>query len=483
MTGVDLAYLAPLVILGLTALSIMLAISFTRNHLLTLGMAVIGFFGAFIAAVWHIGSPARDIGILLRIDAFASFYTAALCLVGLMVAILAHDYFRDRLHMPEEFYILLVVATTGCITLVSALNFASVFLGLEILSVSLYAMISYTVARERSIEAGVKYLVLAAVSSAFLVFGIALIYSETGSLSITALAAPVGSEHSLIRVVGLGMLLVGAGYKLAVVPFHLWTPDVYEGAPAPATAFVATASKGAMVALLLRLFYELQLPVRGGLYVALAVIAIASMLIGNLLALLQSNVKRILAYSSIAHLGYVLVAFLTTAQMAGASATYYVLAYMATTLGAFGVVSVLSEPDNEAEDLVDYQGLAWKRPALCAVMSAMLLSLAGIPLTAGFIGKFYVVAAGAQVSLWLILGVLVVSSTIGLFYYLRILIAMYSGPPEVSAYETPPLESVLPRLATVAAGATLACLLLIVLWLGVYPGPVFALMQALMFPM
>ncbi len=208
----------------------------------------------------------------------------------------------------------------------------------------------------------------------------------------------------------------------------MWTPDVYEGAPAPVTAFIATVSKGAMFAVLFRYLTPSNVQVETPLFIVFSLIAIASMFVGNLLALLQTNVKRILAYSSIAHMGYLLVAFLASGTTAIAAVSYYLVAYFVTTLGAFGVIIVLSNSDEDADRLEEYRGLAWQRPWLAGVFTAMLLSLAGIPLTAGFVGKFYVMAAGIGSALWLLVTMLVINSAIGLFYYLRIIIVIFSAP-------------------------------------------------------
>ena len=219
---------------------------------------------------------------------------------------------------------------------------------------------------------------------------------------------------SLLALAGLAMILVGVGFKLALAPFHMWTPDVYQGAPAPATAFLATVSKGAVFAVLLRYFAALGAAESGSLRAVLTLIAILSMFVGNLLALMQANVKRILAYSSIAHSGYLLVALLAARAYAPLAASYYLLAYFVTTLGAWGVVAALSTQEGDADSLEDYRGLAWRRPWLGGALTAMLLSLAGIPLTAGFIGKFYLLTAGVAGRMWLLVIMLVINSAIGL---------------------------------------------------------------------
>jgi NADH-quinone oxidoreductase subunit N len=301
----------------------------------------------------------------------------------------------------------------------------------------------------------------------------ALVYAESGSMAfgnIAGFAAGPGA-HDLMFLAGIMMILVGLGFKLAVVPFHMWTPDVYEGAPAPVTAFIATASKGAVFALMLRYFTRIDIQSHAPLLAIFTIIAIASMFAGNLLALFQTNVKRILAYSSISHLGYLLVTILASGPLAMTAATFYLTAYFITTLGAFAVVTVISEQDRDADRMDDYQGLAWKRPWLAGVFTIMLFSLAGIPVTAGFVSKFYVVAAGAGSELWMVVISMIVNSVIGLFYYLRIIVVIFSSPEKETALRVGHSRS---------GSAVLAVLVILLFWLGVYPGPMIDIIRSVM---
>ena len=305
----------------------------------------------------------------------------------------------------------------------------------------------------------------------------ALIYFQSGTMEFartaTLLAGPV--EFSSTFLVGLMLIMTGVGFKLAVVPFHMWAPDVYQGAPAPVAGFVATVSKGAMVALLLRYFVEIAAFRSEVLWWAVAGIAVLSMFAGNLLALLQNNIKRLLAYSSIAHLGYLLVAFLAAGPLAIEAVTFYLTAYFVTTLGAFGVVSVLSKPGDEAEAMDDYRSLFWNRPWVAGVFTIMLLSLAGIPLTAGFIGKFYVIAAGVDSSLWVLIVLLVVNSVIGLFYYLRVIVVMAAD----GRRDVRPADTAQALQVSYADGLVLAALSGCLFWLGLYPAPLIRLVQTI----
>lgn len=470
MTATDLLAILPIIALGALALALMALNAFARGHRSNLALTLAGLALALLALPLAASAAPRPVGALLIVDQYALFYQGLLIAATLVVAALSYGYLEQPGRAHDKYYILLVLACTGAATLAASNHFVTFLLGLDLLSVALYALVAYLRASERGIEAGIKYLVLAAAATAFLLFGMALIYAELGALAFDALAARGGAPGVLL-LTGLAMMVIGIGFKLAVAPFHMWTPDVYEGAPAPVTAFVATVSKGAMFALLLRFFTLLGLHAYSSLLLALALIAIASMFAGNLLALQQENVKRILAYSSIAHLGYLLVALLAGGELAVPAVTLYLVAYTITTLCAFGVVTALSSQAREADALRDYRGLFWRRPWLAAAFTAALLSLAGIPLTAGFIGKFYVLAAGVGQSLWLLVVSLVASSVIGLVYYLRIVVTMYL-PAEDAALPA----ALAPRSR--AESLVLAGLTLLLVALGAYPSPLIDALQA-----
>jgi len=465
MTIADLTALAPHLILAGTAVVVMLAIAFRRSHRLTVILTLSGFALSAASLPWTACMLPRQVTPLLMIDLYAFFYTGLIVAASFAVALLSYSYLEKQEGHKEEFYLLLIIATLGCSLLAAAAHFASFFLGIELLSVSLYALAAYLRHSDRGVEAGVKYLILAAISSAFILFGMALLYAETGSMEFSNIATGAGS-HGPVYFSGIAMILVGLGFKLAVVPFHMWTPDVYEGAPAPVTAFIATASKGAVFALLFRYFSLINIHSHAGLFALFMLCAAASMFAGNLLALFQNNVKRILAYSSISHLGYLLVTVLASGPLAATAAAFYLTAYFITTLGAFGVVTLLSEKGRDADSLDDYRGLAWKRPGLAAVFTAMLFSLAGIPLTAGFMGKFYVVAAGISSTLWFVVIVMIINSVIGLFYYLRIVVEIFSPLKN---------EQTAAHRLSRSGGTVLATLFTLLLWLGLYPRPLIEL--------
>lgn len=471
MNSTDLFALSPFLVMAATPVVIMLVIAFYRNHFLTVLLSTFGLGLSLAAVVLLFSMPPSRVTPLILVDGYALFFMTLIFGATLLVSLLSYGYLNKQEGNREEFYVLLLTAALGAAVMVSNRHFASFFLGLETLNISLYALIAYLRHRLKAIEAGMKYLILAATSDAFLLFGMALIYAQIGSMDLSQLQllSSVGST-SLIFMAGLGMLIVGIGFKLAVVPFHIWTPDIYEGAPAPVTAFVATVSKGAMFAVLFRYLTLPNVQLDTSLFIVFSAMAVASMFIGNLLALLQNNVKRILAYSSIAHMGYLLVAFLASSA-AITAVSYYLVAYFVTTLGAFGVITVLSDSKEDADSLADYRGLAWRRPWLAGVFTAMVLSLAGIPLTAGFVGKFYVMAAGIGSALWLLVTILVINSAIGVFYYLRIIVVIFSAASE----ERKTLR--VPARVPAGAGLVLAVLTLLLLLFGIYPAPLIDVIQ------
>jgi len=472
--------LLPLLITGATAIAVMLAIAWQRNHGLSFVVTSVGLTLALVSIVPALRVAPLDVTPLLRLDAFAYFYSAVVLVATLACVTLAHAYLGEKAGADgfpgnrEELYLLMTLSAAGGLVLVSAQHLAGFFIGLELLSVPVYGLVAYAFFNKRSLEAGIKYTVLSAAASAFLLFGMALLYAESGSLSFAGLGASLAAQGSSVLVqAGIGMMLIGLGFKLSLAPFHLWTPDVYEGAPAPVATFLATVSKVAVFAVLLRL-YQLSPATSGGwLNDALSLIAIASILIGNLLALNQSNLKRLLGYSSIAHFGYLLVALIASKGLAVEAIGVYLVTYVLTTLGAFGVITLMSSPfqGRDADALYEYRGLFWRRPYLTAVLTVMMLSLAGIPLTAGFIGKFYVIASGVESQLWWLLGALIIGSAVGLFYYLRVMVTLYLVEPGMRRHDAPI------NWGQRAGGMMLLAIAVLAFFLGVYPQPLLELVQ------
>jgi NADH-quinone oxidoreductase subunit N len=486
MSIADLPEILPLIILAAGAVLGMLGIAVWRSHVTTFVLALATLVLALVSLCVRVPAGGEYVTTLLRFDGYALFFMGLLFSAAIAVVVMSYGYLRGRPIVLEEFYLLILTAMLGGAVLVSSTHFVSFFIGLELLSVSLYVLIAYSRARQIDIEAGVKYLIPASTSSALLLFGMSLIYAHTGTMNLfelAGLAAAPWQRTDLLAFAGAAMILIGVGFKLALVPFHFWAADVYEGAPAPVTALIATASKGAVFALLLRYFGAMHIRTQGPFLFIFTWVAVFSMFVGNYLALRQSNVKRLLAYSSIAHMGYLLVAFLAAGPLAVTAVAFYLLAYFITTLGAFGVITMMSGKDEDFADLADYRGLAQTHPFLAVVLSAMLFSLAGLPLTAGFLAKFYAVLAGVRSAMWLLVLVLIANSVISLFYYLRVVVAVYQpvqpAPDEagiVRPHKAMPSGSLLGM-------AVLTILLLAVFAVGVYPGPIIRFIESLTGPL
>jgi NADH-quinone oxidoreductase subunit N len=472
MENLDLWPVVPMLVLTGVILSLALVIAFFRRLSLSCGLSVLGLAMTLAAIVWvalQTGGP-WQVTPLLIVDSYGLLFSALVVLASLLIALMAYSYQANRGDHQDEFFLLLLLATLGGMTLAVSAHFASLILGLELLGVSLYAMISYPSRGHFSLEAGLKYLILSGVSSALILFGIALLYGAFGSLAFSDLNVaqiPADSDELWLMLAGITLLLAGMAFKLSLAPFHMWTPDVYEGAPAPVAAFLGTVSKASIFAVLLRLFINVDGFNNDTLMTGLYWLALLSILIGNILALMQTSIKRLLAYSSTAQMGYLMVAFIAASALPGRpmaveAAVMFLIAYVFTTLGAFGVVTLMSTDDAEhdTDDIAAYVGLFWRRPLLASFMTAIMLSLAGIPLTAGFIGKFYIFTTGVQNQLWSLLAIAVVGSGIGLFYYLRVVYAM-TRPAKDDTRSSLPMTG----------GWALLAITLLLIGLGVYPTP------------
>ena len=430
MNATMFSALAPILILSLTAVVLMIQASIKRDQSVAWVITAVGF----LLTLWS-ASYARDfiqpVTILLEVDHWSLFFTSLILMASLVTLVLSKETFSSEGERKEEYYLLLVLSVLGAVVLIQSSHMVSLLLGMELMGVALYAMIAFPERGQLPLEGAVKYLVLSACASAMLLYGFALIYAATGELSyagIGARAALAYAENPMLMMAGSAMVLAGIGFKLSVAPFHMWTPDVYEGAPTPVTGFLATVSKSAVFVALSRFYIDGALYQFSGLNTALVVLAIASMLVGNWLALRQENIKRLLAYSSIAHFGYLLVVLIALtyleADLVRQSITFYLTAYIATTLAAFTIVSMVAGEDTAKQNISAFAGLFWSRPLEASALTVAMLSLAGIPLTAGFMAKFFVITVGIQSGLWGLLAVLVIASAIAIYYYLRIIFAM-----------------------------------------------------------
>ncbi len=447
MTASQLIALLPLLVLAGGATLIMLQIAFRRRLGLTAALTLLTLLAATLSVFPAAGQTTQSVTPLLLADNLALVMSAVFCAMALATAALSYQYLQQRGDEPEEFFLLLILSTLGACVLAYSVHLASLILGLELMSIALYALIAYPDNSVLPLEAAIKYLVLSAAASATALFGFALLYAATGALGFAELGSALDTElpNDGLLLVAAVLVVSGLGFKLSMVPFHLWTPDVYQGAPAPVTGFLASVSKAAVFFVLWRLFVEADLFRYSILVECIGLMAILSMLAGNLLALLQTNIKRMLAYSSIAHIGYLLIVYMA-ALLSGdqllptEAAVYYLVAYSVTTIAAFGALTLISSDKTEREnvELESISGLFWRQPAAALLMLVALLSLAGIPLTAGFIAKFYVIGAAVSGSNWVLLASLVIGSGIGIYYYLGVVFYMTKRPEEAEILPATP---------------------------------------------
>ncbi len=474
----ELIPLAPVMIVALTAIIAMLMVALKRNHNLVATVSVIGLNLAalYIVRELWLGVQPHNVMGLFTVDPFALIYMLMILVAALACCTLSHAYIDTYKDNKEELYILLLSSVSGAMLMVAATHYASFFISLELMSIPVYGMLAYTFQREKSLESGIKYLVLSATASAMLLMGFAYLYAYTGEMLFTGSALKIIHViNEPLVVIGLGLVVFASAFKLSLAPFHKWTPDVYQGAPTPMATFLATVAKVAMLGLFLRYVLTSGTLVLDGMVTILTVIAVLSIIFGNLLAVTQVNIKRILAYSSIAHFGYLLVALVSTDVSSISTITVYIAAYVLTTIGAFGAVSLMSSPYNnldEAESLADYRGLFWRRPVLTATLTVMMLSLAGIPLTAGFIAKFVVVLSAVAATNWFLAAMIIVGSGIGLYYYLRVMVVMYMTAPDV------PRIDAQGHWGQTAGGIMVLIAALLVLVFGIYPEPLLNFAEA-----
>ena len=349
-----------------------------------------------------------------------------------MVAVISIRYTRREEIVAGEYYALLLFAALGMMVMVSSTSFVTIFIGLEVMSLSIYILCGLLKGQARAVESSFKYFLLGAFATAFFLYGIALVFASTGAIDIR-MVRTVASARNLgvdpVFLTGMALLIVGFGFKTASVPFHMWTPDVYEGAPTPVTVFMATGVKAAAFAAFLRVFYTAFYPFIGSWSSVLWLIAVLTMCVGNITALVQNNMKRLLAYSSIAHAGYILVAFVTGDRVLSSSILYYLLAYTFMNLGAFTVVILLGRKGEAHEDIDSYAGLAGRHPFVSLCMTIFLLSLTGIPPLAGFTGKFYIFSDAIKGQYYWLAVIGVLNSAVAAYYYLRVLMYMYFKEP------------------------------------------------------
>ena len=383
------------------------------------------------AEMLHAGVIGNEFNGMLRVDRFSMFFNIIFLVSTILVTLISINYLDRNDKRQGEYYVLILLATLGMMLMASGNELIVVFLGLELMSLSLYVLAGYFRSVQVSSEAGMKYLLLGAFASGFFLYGIALIYGGAGTTSIPEIASELeAGGKSPLMLAGMFLLIVGFGFKVALVPFHQWAPDVYEGAPTTIAAFISAGPKAAGFAAFLRIFTGALESLQPEWIVVIVILAALTMTVGNVIATAQSNIKRMLAYSSVAHAGYVLVGLAAANKDGISSAMLYLLIYCVMNIGAFAAVILARTEDGENLKITDYAGLGFRRPLLAFFMMIMLLSLAGFPPTAGFVGKLYVFRSAVDAGhIWLVV-VAAINTAISAFYYLRVVVVMYMKQPE-----------------------------------------------------
>jgi len=472
--------LSPLIVLGVGALLIMMAEAFakTRRGLALGATTVFAATAAFATAVWLYGVDNLEgtsaLAPWLVVDRFSLFFDVVLCLGGALASLLAGGYLAEHGLERGEFYVLLMFSTFGAMMLAGAGDLLTLFLGLETMSIGAYALTAFRRASPRSAEGGLKYFLLGAFAAALLLYGFALLYGVTGHTDLAGIGAGISAAAANggnlpMVIVAVVLVLVGLAFKVSAVPFHMWTPDAYEGAPTPATTYMAVAVKSGGFAMMLRvlltMFGDAQLTSwSSGWPPVLAAIAVATMTVANLIAGRQESVKRMLAYSSIAHAGYILVGVVSTLRsdaMATGSVLFYLLTYTVSTAGAFGALILCGRKGAEAVSYEDLAGIGRRHPAAALPFALFLMSLAGVPPTAGFFGKWFIFKAAIDGGMYWLTIIAFINSVIGAYYYLRVLVYMYMREPAAGAPVATPMRSgyvtaalIVAAIAVIALGLT-----------------------------
>jgi NADH-quinone oxidoreductase subunit N len=397
---------------------------------------------------------------MVRVDTFSIFFHVVILLIALVVILSSFDYLEAQRINAGEYYALILFATVGMMLMTSAIELVLIFIALEISSISTYVLAGFRRRAAESAESSLKYFLLGSFATAFFLYGVAMVFGATGTTNVYRIAEVLTTQHSVVVYLAVALMFIGLGFKVASAPFHIWTPDVYEGAPAPVVGLMSTGPKAAAFAVLLRVLFATGAP---GWFWLVWISAALSMTIGNIGALVQNNVKRLLAYSSIAHAGYLLVAFAAAKTTGISAAIFYAASYAAMNVGAFAIVAHLSGKGERYVTLEDYAGLGRRSPLISAMLTIFLISLIGIPVTGGFFAKFYVFSAALQSNLVGLTIIGVVNSAIAAYYYLRVIIYMYMRDERTEA----PIARI-----PVGLGAAIAISLIATIYLGVLPNRV-----------
>ncbi len=468
---IDLISLAPVLVLSVFTMLVMLMDLFIGKN--KSGLVFISLTGLLLTAVSSFAKtdwPVRSFGGSYVVDHLSVFFTMVFCISSALAILISVEYNRREKIRVGEYYSLILFCTVGMIILASSTDLIMIFLGIEIVSLCLYVLAGIRRGDVRSSEAALKYFLLGAFATGFLLYGMTLLYGTTGTTKLAGIAEAIGSGQTSSQplvLMGMVLLVLGFGFKVAAVPFHMWTPDVYQGAPTPVTAFMAVGPKAAAFAAFFRVFTEAIPELASSWDMILSIIAVITMFVGNLGAIVQTNIKRLLAYSSISHAGYILIAIIARNSLGSSALVFYMLVYAFMIFGAFGIVILIGREGKENLELDDYSGLGFQSPLLALSMSIFLLSLGGLPPLAGFIAKFYIFQAALNEGYVILVVLAVLNSAISFYYYLRVIVYMYMKEPQGEFQITLTPITLLVILISVVGTVEL----------GLFPGPVLSLAQ------
>ncbi|QJC30094.1 NADH-quinone oxidoreductase subunit NuoN [Enterobacteriaceae endosymbiont of Plateumaris sericea] len=489
----NLILLLPLIIIILTIIIILISISIKRNNFVHLIITICGLFFTLLSILYNMYNNINYINnTLFIIDNYSYFYTIILLITSIITCIIAYPWLINYYYNKDEFYLLILISSIGGIVLTCSNNFISMLVSMELISIPIFGLIGYNLKLKNSLEASIKYTILSSIATSFFILGISLIYIDYGSLNFTYISKQYlfNSIVNNISIIGLVLILVSIGFKLSLVPFHLWTPDIYQGSPTAVTMFLSTFSKISIFTSLVRLLVHFTNISSNRLILSnlLIFISITSIIFGNFLAISQNNIKRLLGYSSIAHLGYILIILIYNIIIPNnilfslETMGIYIISYILNNIGIFTVISIMSHLNiqqqykKNIDNLEYYRGLFWYEPVLSFIMTVMFLSLAGIPITLGFISKFYLILLIIKMKLWYLVFIVILGSAAGLYYYLRVIINLYL-PPYNNKLSLLIFSNNLNTKKIFISKYLILLLTIITFLLGVYPEPIIKIIK------
>ena len=469
---IDLISLAPVLVLSVFGMMVLITDLFIgKDKSILVFMSLIGLLMAAISSLAKFNLPVHSFNGAYVVDHLSVFFTFIFCISSAMAILLSVDFNKREEIKVGEYYSLILFCTVGMIVLASSTDMIMIFLGIEIISISLYILAGVRRKDIKSNEAALKYFLLGAFATGFLLYGMALIYGSTGSTKL-AIISKVISEGQIISeplmLMGVVLLIIGFSFKVAAVPFHMWAPDVYQGAPTPVTAFMAVGPKAASLAAFYRVMTEAMPELSYSWEILLCIVSVLSMFIGNLGAIMQTNIKRLIAFSSVSHVGYLLIAIIAKSSLSSSSLIFYMLTYAFMIFGVFGIVILLGKKGEENLEIENYSGLAYKHPIIALTMTIFLLSLGGLPPLAGFVAKFYIFSAALKEGYLILVIIAVLNSAISFYYYLKVIVFMYMKEP-VKPFNV----SLSPMTLLVIAISVFGTI-----QLGIYPDPIISLAQS-----